>query len=121
MDVIKTMPAGSPGTLRYQHQWQEQLVTVRYRKDEENQRLLTTIEIIVDHRPLTPALRQQAVLKAKDRKDVALQVQYSETELRTKIKTMGGIWNNRLKLWVLPYGKAKALGLLGRIVKNVRI
>lgn len=118
MEVIKTMPAGTPGTLRYLNAWQDQLIAVRYRKDTDNQRLITTIEIVVDHRPLTPSVKHQAKLAAKNRAEVAVKIEYSEMELREKLKKHGARWDKRKRLWVLPYGDAKALGISSRIVHN---
>ena len=47
MDVIKKMKPGDPGTKRLLAKYGEQLVCVRYRNDRQNQRRLTTIELIV--------------------------------------------------------------------------
>lgn len=120
MEVIKTMPPGTPGTLRYVKAWNEQLVAVRYRKDLENQQVITTIEIVVDQRPLSPALKSpRRTLHESTR--VGVQIDYSEMELREKMKEHGASWDSKRRVWILPYGKAKALGLAGRIVQNCRI
>lgn len=120
MEVIKTMPAGTPGTLRYVKAWNDQLIAVRYRKDTENQQVITTIEIVVDQRPLTPSLKSPR-RTLPETALVGVQIDYSEIELREKMKELGAKWNARQRVWVLAYGMAKALGLGERIVQNCQI
>jgi len=43
MHITKTIKAGAKGSRRFLEQWGHQLVAVRYRKDERQQRTLTTI------------------------------------------------------------------------------
>lgn len=47
----RSFAPGQPGALRIARQHGENLVAVRYRDDAENQRRLTTIELVVDQSP----------------------------------------------------------------------
>jgi hypothetical protein len=49
---------------------------------------------------------------------LAVRVDYWETELREKVKTAGGIWRPRHKLWEMSYEDVVALGLESRVVAD---
>lgn len=117
MEVIKTMSPGSPGTKRYIEEWQSQLVAVRYRKDEAQHRVVTTIEIIVDQRPLykSPHLLQSQY-NNRDHQIVHIRIDYEEKDLRAKIKAAGGTWLPHLGAWAIPFREVKTLGLIGRML-----
>lgn len=51
MEVLKTLVPGRSGTHRYQRQYGDRLVAVRYRHDPQKKRRLTTVELIVDEAP----------------------------------------------------------------------
>ncbi len=116
MQVIKTMPPGAPGTRKYTEEWHEQLVAVRYRQDDIQRRILTTIEIIVDQRPLRKAFPAHNPKLSREMQVVNIQIDYREKDLRTKVKAAGGRWLPHLGAWALPYREVKMLGLLGRIM-----
>lgn len=116
MEVIKTMSPGSPGTRKYSQEWRDQLVAVRYRKDSSQNRIVTTIEIIVDQRALNDTLHFQNELHKKDSQIVYIRVAYPEKDLRSKVKTAGGQWIPHLGAWALSFGDVKALGLTERIL-----
>ena len=119
MNVTRTMTAGAKGTQRYLEEWGHKLVAVRYRKDTRQQRMLTTIEIIVDERPLHDRpVNQQGFLARRNKEVVALQIDFEETELRQKIKQAGAKWSPVGKLWLLPYERVIALAMGDRIVEN---
>ncbi len=48
---------------------------------------------------------------------VKLRIRYGEIYLARMVKTSGGVWNKEEKLWFIPYGIVKNLGLTHRIVK----
>lgn len=54
MDVVRTIAPGKKGSLRFLREWGKQLVNVRYRRDSDANEWVTTIEIIVDRRPIAP-------------------------------------------------------------------
>jgi hypothetical protein len=119
MDVIKKLSAGAPGTKRYVRKYGEQLVCVRYRRDKQRQRRLTTVEIVVDE---SPTLRVGRVVDDATAPHpnslVRLRVAYDEENIRRKVKEAGGRWLPDKKLWELPYRKVLPLQLRHRIVTD---
>lgn len=110
--ISKKLSPGQPGTKRYQRQFGDALVCVRYRVHPETARRYTTVEIIVDERQLA---RFPAPGGVTDTTLVALTIAYGETELRQRAKQAGAKWDQQRKVWLLPYGIARQLGLHGRI------
>jgi hypothetical protein len=112
--ISKKLAPGQPGTKRYQRQFGDALVCVRYRIDPAAARRYTTVEIVVDEKQLPgfPAPNGTA-----DDTPIALTIAYGETDLRQRIKQAGGKWDQERKVWLLPYGIARKLGLHGRIRK----
>jgi hypothetical protein len=81
--------------------------------------MLTTIEIIVDERPLYDRpTNQQGFLARRNKEVVALKIDFGEDELRRQIKQAGAKWSPVGKLWLLPYERVIALALGARIVEN---
>lgn len=119
MNVTRTMQAGAKGTQRYLNEWGHKLVAVRYRKDIRQQRMLTTIEIIVDERPIhDQPTSNQGYLAARNKKIVAITVGFEEHVLRQQIKQAGAKWSPTGKLWLLPYERVIALALGEGMVEN---
>jgi len=119
MHITKTIKAGAKGSRRFLEQWGHQLVAVRYRKDERQQRTLTTIELIVDERPLINAsFNQQGFLAQRNGEAVAVQIDFDELKLRVAVKAAGARWSQCGRLWVMRYGDAIKLGLGSRIVTD---
>jgi hypothetical protein len=112
--INKKLTPGQPGTKRYVRQFGDALVCVRYRTHPETATRYTTVEIVVDEkqlpRPVAPGGIQETTL-------VAVTVAFGETELRQRVKDAGGKWDQERKVWLLPYGTARKLGLHGRIRK----
>ncbi len=100
--VIKKLSPATPGAKRYANRYGNALVCVRYRDDPVSQRRLTTIELVVEERPLPPP--------------VGIRIAYGETELRQRVKAAGGIWDAAHKLWRLPITSVRQLKLTKRIV-----
>ena len=116
MECRKRLSPGVNGTKRYQGRFGEHLLYVRYRHDERRQRRVTTVELIVDEKPL-PKLNggvSQAMSPHPNR-PVAVRVEYQETQLRTKVKEHGGKWLPAHKRWWMPYSVALELGLENRV------
>jgi len=44
---------------------------------------------------------------------------FEETQLRNRVKGMGGRWNPNLKAWQLPYGIVLKMKLEERIIKDI--
>lgn len=73
------------GAQQLRAQYGEQLVCVRYRYDEERQRRLKTVELIVEEKPWTPPGPRRTEQQA-----VAVRVAAPEVALRTQVKRAGG-------------------------------
>jgi len=99
------------GAQQLRAQYGEQLVCVRYRYDEERQRRLKTVELIVEEKPWTPPGPRRTEKQA-----VAVRVAAPEVALRTQVKRAGGQWDPQRQVWLLPYERVVALGLAGRIM-----
>ncbi len=104
---------GQRGTKKLLQQYGRQLVCVRYRYDEEQQRRYKTVELIVDEVEWKPRLRADTV--------VHLQVAWGEISIGSKIKQAGGQWNRAGQYWELRYDLAVKLGLESRIVGHISI
>lgn len=116
MDVIKKMNPGEPGTKRLLAKYGEQLVCVRYRHDKQNQRRLTTIELVVDDGFYFPDAKAGKLLNYPNtNRNVQVRIEYHETELRTRIKSAGGKWDPQHKRWIVRYRHAEELNLKSRI------
>lgn len=101
--VLKKLAPSAPGARRHAERFGGALVCVRYREDAANGRRLTTVELIVDERPLPGG-------------DQWVRIGYAEAELRARVKDAGGQWDTRRKLWRLPRAAVRKLKLAGRVV-----
>lgn len=119
MDIRATLKPGQNGTKRLREKYGDRLLCVRYRYDEETGKRYTTVELIEEeverageaisrpHPPVSSATQRLGV-----------KVEYWETELRNKIKTMGAIWRPNQKLWEMGADDVIALGLEARVVPD---
>jgi hypothetical protein len=115
MEVKATLKPGQNGTKRFLKQYGKQLICVRYRYDKHNHKRQTTIEIIVDEQDWIPGNDNHP-----DR-IVAVKINYSETDLREKVKNAGGYWDIEQKVWLLPITAARILELENRIISTHRL
>lgn len=51
---------------------------------------------------------------------VGVRIAYDERELRTAVRTAGGIWRPRQRLWELSWEAVRVLGLEARVVDPTR-
>lgn len=107
----KVMP-GQPGTHKLVKQYGDALICVRYRYDTARKRRLKTVELIIEETPW-----EKDAQRIPPNKIVALKVDYHEKHLQKIIKSAGGKWHPPKQQWQLPYGEAKQLGLLDRIIE----
>ncbi len=112
--VARKIDAGRPGTKRYQRQFGDALVCVRYRHDPITAKRYTTVEIVVDERQLPNPVQPQGVGKQET---VAVRIEFGETDLRQRAKQSGGRWDASRKVWLMPFQVAQQLGLQGRVRK----
>lgn len=106
-----TLLPGDRGAKQLHEQYGDQLVCVRYRYDEQRQKRLKTVELIVGETDWFPPASQEP----SDRV-VSLRVAVSEREVREQVKRAGGVWKPARRVWELRYDQAVLLGLEGRIV-----
>lgn len=119
MDVVKTLKPGKAGTKRLVEIYGESLVAVRYRYDREKRLSYTTVELIIEHKPIPiPALNTTAYRLHQERQRVAVRIRYAETELQHLARQAGGKWDRDKRVWMLCYGDAIRLGLKERIVED---
>jgi hypothetical protein len=102
--VLKKIPRAAPGAKRLAERYGDALLCVRYREDRQSGQRLTTVELIVDQRPLPPL--------------ASVRIAYEETELRRQIKAAGGQWDAENKLWRLPKSVVRKLKLQPRVVAD---
>lgn len=100
--VAKKLSPAAPGAKRLALRYGGALVCARYREDGARGQRLTTVELIVDERPMPPP--------------AAVRVAFEETELRGAVKAVGGIWDAKRTLWVLPAAAIRTLKPQNRIV-----
>ena len=100
---------GQNGTKKLVEKYGKSLLYVRYRYDESLGLRLKTVEIIVEQKPWQPSLRIQ------DDEIIPVNVYFSETALREKLKRLGGKWNPEEKSWFVPYGSIRGTELEERI------
>lgn len=102
-----TLQPGQKGTKKLTEQYGQRLVCVRYRYDEQSQRRLKTIELIVEETPWQPAAARAVT--------AGVRVAFQEAELQRRVKQAGGKWNAQRRLWEMERRQAIKLGLKDRI------
>ncbi len=100
---------GQKGTKKLVERFGKSLLYVRYRYDESRGVRLKTVEIVVEEKPWQPSPR------LRDEDIVPVIVNYSEKELRDRLKAAGGKWNPEEKLWLVRYGSIRGTELEARV------
>ena len=113
MPIRSTVYPGQRGAKKLLTQYGDRLVCVRYRYDEQRQKRLKTVELIVEEEPWTP-------LEAPPPADVLvpIRIALSEVTLRQQVKQLGGRWDPQRQVWEVRYAQAVALGLAERIIDS---
>lgn len=112
MEVKATLKPGLNGTKKYLQKYGDQLVCVRYRYDKQRNRRQTTVELIVDEQDWKHGYN------IRPDKVVPVKIEYSETELREKVKQAGAFWDKDKKAWLLSLKLIYQLGLENRIING---
>lgn len=103
------------GTPKLLARYGERLVCVRYRYDGKRGQRHKTVELIVE----TVAWNaRQRTARREPHDMVAVRIEYSETVLRERIKTAGGIWRPKQRLWEVDWKTVRELGLQARVVTD---
>src|SRR5262245_12888452 len=113
MHIRSTVHPGQRGAKKLLTQYGDRLVCVRYRYDEQRQRRLKTVELIVEEEPWTPLAAAPPVDAL-----VPIRLALSEVMLRQQVKQVGGRWDPRRQVWEVRYTQAVALGLAERIIDS---
>jgi hypothetical protein len=108
--VIKKLSPGQRGTVKLQRRYGPALLCVRYRDDLLQNQRYTTVELIVETRPLNPNYNPT----------VQVPIGLTEAELRHRACQMGAKWNESHDTWDMPLKTAKRLNLLHRVVHKRR-
>ena len=112
MKADTNLKPGQKGTKRLVEQYGDALLCVRYRTDEKRGLRLKTVELVVGEKPLRTGS------KYRDEAMVNLIVAYGETILRDQLKSLGGRWNPKEKLWQAEFGAIRGISeLVERIVQ----
>lgn len=96
------MKPGQKGTKGLMEQYGDALVCVRYRYDAKKHKQYKTVEIIVSEADWTPP-----PVKYSDSTMIALKIGVKETAQQTQVKSVGGRWDIKKKVWIVPYGCIK--------------
>lgn len=103
---------GQRGTKKLVEEYGKSLLYVRYRYDEARGVRLKTVEIIIEEKPWQPG---QNLL---DDVMVPVQINFTETTLRDKVKAAGGMWDPEEKVWYIAYGATRGTELEDRIMMD---
>ncbi len=103
--VVKKLHPGSPGTQRHIRQFGDRLLCVRYRDDPKSHRRLTTVELVIEERPIPLPRNGKSFVR----------IEYPETRLQQTVKQAGGRWNPQKRLWLVPNETIRRLGLTDRV------
>jgi len=112
METRLSLAPGQNGTKKLLARYGERLVCVRYRYDAARKLRHKTVELIVETTPWSP---RQRSARREPHDMVAVRIEYSQTALRERIKTAGGIWRHRQRLWEVDWKTVRELGLQGRV------
>jgi hypothetical protein len=106
--VIKKLSPTSRGAIKLAQRHGPALVCVRHRVDPDRRIRITTVELIVERTPI----------RARPDPMVGVRLFIGEVRLRAAALAEGAKWDPQHKLWRMPLGVARALGLEGRVVER---
>ena len=109
----RKLTPGQPGTKKHDKQYGKSLVCVRYKYDINRKEKIKTIELIVESAPWEPGTRH-----IPKNKIMAVQIDINEMELHNKVKSLGGKWDHKNRVWKLSFESIKILNLENRIVNK---
>ena len=113
MRTLLHLTPGQKGTKQLLAQYGDRLVCVRYRYDAKRQLRLKTVELIVETTRWNPRARNA---RRRPEDIVVVRIAYSESELRERVKRLGGIWRPQHRLWELDWRSVCNMGLQDRVV-----
>lgn len=108
MRVTKKLSPDSRGALKLARQFGGALLCVRHRIDDHGEYRYTTVELLVDKARVQP--RAEHV--------VGVRVDAHEKALQQLVRTAGGAWDHKARVWRLPRRVAAILRLTDRITEK---
>jgi hypothetical protein len=117
METRLSLAPGQNGTKKLLARYGDRLICVRYRYDRARGTRHKTVELIVETVPWAPRARAP---RRTPNDMVGVRINYSETELRERVKNAGGIWRARQRLWEIDWKTVRELGLHDRVVDDGR-
>jgi hypothetical protein len=99
MKIRVNLKPGQKGTKRLVEQYGDALLCVRYRYDEKTNKQFKTVEILVSESQWTPP-----PAKYPDGALVPLKIGIKQTALQEQVRAVGGRWDKKQQLWLVPYG-----------------
>ena len=112
MKILRTITTGKPGTKTLLKKYGTNLISVRYRYDNQRHCKILTVELIEEIKPWHPNHK-----RIPKNKIMFLKITYDEIHLRRLVKDEGGRWNSERRLWEIPYSKVLELGLENRLIE----
>jgi len=113
METRLTLAPGQNGTKKLLTKYGDRLICVRYRYDSGSGLRHKTVELIEETALWSPRGRNPRRAPADL---VAIRIAFSETALRERVKSAGGIWRARQRLWEIDWKTVRELGLQQRVV-----
>lgn len=99
--VRKTLWPPQPGTRRWRLKFGAELVCVRYRQTSDRRYRFTTIEVVVDHRPIGA--------RGRERLDCVFRVGRLSARWQRPLLAAGATWDTGTKVWRLSRKMARLL------------
>lgn len=119
METRTTLKPGDRGTRKLVERFGKRLVRVRYRYDPVAGVRYTTVELVVAEAAWKPVERKPRASRPPDEM-VYVRVGFGEEALRAKMKALGAIWRPQHKMWELPWGVVRGLGIEDRVTATQR-
>ncbi len=113
MITQKTLLPGQPGSKKWVEKYGRRLVCVRYKYDAQTREKMITVELVEQKKKWRKNKK-----RIPGNKIVFLRVNYGEVDLGIKIRSFGGQWDRKKKVWKLAYKAVKALRLENRIISE---
>jgi hypothetical protein len=115
MQTRATLRPGDRGTRKLVERFGKRLICVRYRYDLDAGKRYTTVELVVSEAAWQPVERKPRANRSPEDM-VYVRVGFGEEVLRARMKALGAIWRPRDKVWELPWGVVRGVGLEERVV-----
>jgi hypothetical protein len=113
MEVEKTLKPGMDGTKRFVERFGNRLVCVRQRIDRAAGLRYTTVELVMDHRPMNMLPRPAA--PGQPERLLPVRIAFKEQELRRQVRAAGGRWDTERRVWWLAADIVHRLKLKDRL------